>query len=340
MNTDTPTAPHHPQLPKRFTAQELFSMEIPAQNYLVPGLIPHGLTTLIGKSKIGKSWFSLQLALAVASGESFLGQKVTQGDVLYLALEDVPGRLQGRLRDLGATSGEWADRLEFWLNHSGSLEASLADIERWLRAAEDPQLVCIDVLGRILPQNMGRDEYQFYTRVLEQIQSLAQQFGVTIILVHHARKGASQSGDPFDQILGSTAIMSNSDATLLLERGRNEHQGLLHVTGRDVEEHQVNLRRVGVLWELGTEDVHPPLSSARQGIIDAVRAGARSPADIVKATGRERGAVQQLLKALVDDALLIKCDRGQYDLPENLPPERTDIADIHDTFQEDIWAAI
>ncbi|MDV6373403.1 AAA family ATPase [Deinococcus arenicola] len=337
MSTEASNTPARPQLPQRFTAHQLFDMEIPEQQYLVPGLIPYGLITLVGKSKIGKSWLSLQLALAVATGGTFLGQQVTQGDALYLALEDVPGRLQGRLRLLGAASGDWAEQLEFWLNHPDAIEDTLADIERWLCSAKNPQLVCVDVMGRILPQHSGRDEYLFYTHIFEKIQTLAQRFEVTVLLVHHAKKGPNLSGDPFDQVLGSTAIMSNSDATLLLERGRNEQQGLLHVTGRDIEERQVNLRRDGVRWELSAEDVQPALSSARQGIIDAVQDGAKTPAEITQRTGRERGAVQQILKTLVDEGLLTKVDRGHYDLPES---SHSDIADFAHISPAHVWAAI
>ncbi|MFD2610363.1 AAA family ATPase [Deinococcus taklimakanensis] len=325
-----------PPSPKRFSAQELFAMEIPEQNYLIPGIIPYGLTTLIGKSKIGKSWFSLQLALAVATGGTFLGQQVPQGDVLYLALEDVPGRLQTRLQELGAVPGDWANHLEFWLKPSDTLDDTLAEMERWLQAAPNAQAIFIDVMGRILPTNPGRDEYQFYTQVLGKIQSLSQEYGVAIVLVHHAKKGISQSGDPFDQILGSTAIMSNSDASLLLERGRNEQQARLHVTGRDVEEREIALQRNGVHWELSAAAAEPPLSSARQGIIDAIRAGKRSPSEIVKATSRERGAVQQLLKVLVSEGLVIKTDRGLYNLPSKSPVEAHDITDFATRTQDDI----
>lgn len=311
-------------------------MQIPPQNYLVPNLIPYGLITLVGKSKIGKSWLCLQLALAVASEQHFLGEQVAQGDVLYLALEDVAVRLQERLEALGGLPGDWADHLTFWLHQSLNLDDLLADIKKWLQEAPNPRLVCIDVLGRILPHNTGRDEYQFYTHVFSKIQALSQEFGVAIVLVHHAKKGLSQSSDPYDQILGSTAIMSNSDATLLLERGRLDQQGLLHVTGRDIEERQVNLRRVGVKWEAGADSVEPALSSARQKVIDAIQAGAASPTEIAERSGRDRSAVQQLLKALVNDGLVIKLDRGAYGLPGSVTPDITTIA--HN--QSQAWAMI
>ena len=47
---------------------------------------------------MGKSWLMLNLSVALAAGGRVLGMvKVARGDVLYLALEDTPRRLQGRL---------------------------------------------------------------------------------------------------------------------------------------------------------------------------------------------------------------------------------------------------
>ena len=45
-----------------------------------------GLVVLTAKSKIGKSWLALQLAVAVANGSDCLGFNTTQGDVLYICL--------------------------------------------------------------------------------------------------------------------------------------------------------------------------------------------------------------------------------------------------------------
>jgi RecA-family ATPase len=73
-----------------------------------PGHSARGFSVLAGKSKLGKSWLALNLALAVASGGTAIGSiDVEQGEVLYLALEDTKRRLQGRLRKiLAATEAE------------------------------------------------------------------------------------------------------------------------------------------------------------------------------------------------------------------------------------------
>jgi RecA-family ATPase len=82
-----------------FTAAELMAFEFPEARWAVPGIIPEGVTLLAGKPKQGKSWASLGISIAVATGGEALGKvRVERGEVLYLALEDNPRRLQSASR--------------------------------------------------------------------------------------------------------------------------------------------------------------------------------------------------------------------------------------------------
>ncbi|MFW6028054.1 MAG: AAA family ATPase [bacterium] len=82
-------------------ASDLKAMEFPPIKYVVRGYIVEGLTILAGRPKLGKSWLCYYIANGVASERFVLGDiECVQGDVLYLALEDNPRRLQGRMRKL------------------------------------------------------------------------------------------------------------------------------------------------------------------------------------------------------------------------------------------------
>jgi RecA-family ATPase len=87
--------------PATFTAAELMAMELPPVRWVIPDILPEGVTFLAGKPKMGKSWMALGLGIAVATGGVALGTKqVEQGEVLYLALEDNRRRIHNRLNKL------------------------------------------------------------------------------------------------------------------------------------------------------------------------------------------------------------------------------------------------
>ena len=69
-------------------------------HFLVDVFISEGLHILAGAPKIGKSWLTLWLCLCVAQGQALWNFATTQGDVLYLGLEDSLQHIQTRLFDL------------------------------------------------------------------------------------------------------------------------------------------------------------------------------------------------------------------------------------------------
>src|SRR5213078_2739030 len=89
------------RLRSAFTAADLMTMEFPPPTWAVPGILAEGVTLFCGPPKVGKSWLSLGLGLAVAAGGyAFDSIRVAGGPVLYLALEDTPRRLQARMGKL------------------------------------------------------------------------------------------------------------------------------------------------------------------------------------------------------------------------------------------------
>jgi RecA-family ATPase len=82
--------------------------------YLVPGILAPGATALSANPKFGKSWFALDIAVAVSRGGFTLGDKqCSQGAALYLALEDNERRLQRRLdKIIGSMLRDWPKDLD------------------------------------------------------------------------------------------------------------------------------------------------------------------------------------------------------------------------------------
>ena len=83
------------------SAKALVQKDFPKTKWVVDDLLPEGLTILAGAPKIGKSFFCLNLALAVSQAGTFLsGYKVSKPkSVLYFALDNDPQRqIQSRLK--------------------------------------------------------------------------------------------------------------------------------------------------------------------------------------------------------------------------------------------------
>ena len=82
------------------TAEDLQNRTYEPTHFLADELVPEGLHILAGAPKIGKSWLALWLCLCVAQGQALWNFATTQGEALYLSLEDSFQRIQTRLFDL------------------------------------------------------------------------------------------------------------------------------------------------------------------------------------------------------------------------------------------------
>ena len=96
------------------SAANLEAIKFPEPNWIIPDIMPEGLTLLAGKPKLGKSWLCLSLGIAKACGGVALGTiQVAHSEVLYLCLEDPARRLQGRLHIQMALGEPWPAELTF-----------------------------------------------------------------------------------------------------------------------------------------------------------------------------------------------------------------------------------
>jgi RecA-family ATPase len=139
-----------------FTAAEIVAEELPPVRWVVSDILPEGVTFLAGKPKMGKSWMSLGLGIAITSGGVALGAKqVEQGEVLYLALEDNRRRIQNRLNKLLA--GRRAPPNLHIANEWPRLDEGGADLlDDWVAAHPDARLVIVDTLAMLKPRANGR----------------------------------------------------------------------------------------------------------------------------------------------------------------------------------------
>ncbi len=231
-------------------------------SWAVPGVFPEGLSLLVGPPKVGKSWLSLSLALACASGGMALGRiSVPQRPVLYLALEDGDRRMQDRCRTL---LGD--DPIPALFTYMTVLTpAQLFDtIAEWVERYGGEALVMIDTLGKVKPPAaMGESAYALDYRVGGKLKEIADRHkGMSLVVVHHDRKAGSE--DFVDSVSGTHGLAGAAVTIVLLVRKRQEATGLLRVTGRDVDENEYALTFNDAAWALDGKDLAEAAEAARE----------------------------------------------------------------------------
>lgn len=234
------------------TAQELLSADLPPVEYIVDVIISKGLVILSAKSKIGKSWFALDLAIAVSSGADFLGFNTTQGDVLYIDLENSKSLTQQRLVILlngkDAPSG-----LTIVNDYSTMNDTFLEDISEYLEQNPKVSLVIVDVFQKIKKsKSNNKSDYDDVYENFTPLKEVAEKYSISLILVMHDRK-MTDATDPFANILGSTAIMGASDEIIVIhKKNRNDQDATLSITGRTVQdcEYSIKFNRPICKWEM------------------------------------------------------------------------------------------
>lgn len=311
------------------TAAQLDGMTFAPLVEHVPHLITEGFGILGGPPKVGKSWLTAGLALAVAQGGTALGGIHLRHprDVLLMALEDGKRRLQSRMQRL---------------NHGQPLPARLhlltdiapgtaaATISEWLEIHQDDEhkpLIILDTLGKARPQRRpGEDayiaDYLLGSHIKRTVDAVP---GAALVAVTHTRKMASE--DFLEAISGTQGIAGSADYVMVLRRKRKSDEGILAVTGRDVVENEYAVKVDDGIWSLDGMDILDAAATVtsrserdqnRLGdrSLDAMRfvnsREATTPADLaehLKIDGRVAG---NLLARLTDGGYITKPRRGTY----------------------------
>lgn len=299
--------------PNILSAKELLAKSFPKPKYAVDGLLPEGLTVLVGKPKLGKSWMTIGIAVAVASGGKALGTiPVDKGDVLLLALEDGAPRLQRRL-DGVLNGGAIPARLDVATDWRRIDEGGLDDIEGWLKDHPDARLVVVDTLKRIRPPERPGRIYNDDYDAVSPLADLAKKYSVAIVVVHHTRKQDAE--DPVDLVSGSTGLTGAADGVCILTRMRKQTTAELIATGRDFEETSLALEwdAETLQWRCVGEAAEFKMSEERRAIIDVIRknGGKATPKEIADALGKSPGTVRKNLWDM-KNAGQVACDASGY----------------------------
>ncbi len=199
---------------------------------LVNGVMSVGTGVLMaGQPNVGKSWFVMDMALAIVSGQPWLGYyETTAGGVLMIDEE-------------GTEYGQY-ERFQMLLDGRGHLSAvglplhlsigtglrldndvGITRIRRMLERYK-PRLVVIDSLVRM--HNGEENNSGQMAKFFETTKGLMKLYDTTFLFTHHVRKPSLDSLDPGDLIRGTTEIRAWPDTIFVLAPGDDNQEVVVH----------------------------------------------------------------------------------------------------------------
>jgi hypothetical protein len=217
---DGATAEAAPAARSRFAALTAVEfMDRPPVRWTVKRVLPEqGLAMVFGPSTAGKSFFTLDLVMAVARGVTWRDRKVKQGPVVYVVAEGAggfPDRLRAYAEHHGVDLADVPLRLipaAPNLLEKGDVKELVAELQR----AGEQRVIVIDTLAQVTPgadENSGQD----MGRAVAHCNAIAKATGALVLLVGHPGKDESRG------VRGWSGLFAAFDAVLQIEMS-DEHR--------------------------------------------------------------------------------------------------------------------
>ena len=290
-------------------------IELPDRPHFLPWLPKGGLLQVYGPRGIGKSHFTLGLAISLTMGERFLKWDVTEATgVMIIDGEMARGDLRERIRKslpgkpcapLDILSHEQVFRTE-----KRDLNLGIEEFQERLKShfkdRDDIGVIILDNLSCLLP-GVAEDKRDDWAQKVMPLLLWFKRRGISVLMVHHAGKGGRQRGtsareDSLDTVINLRRVPGH-DATdgaqfeIVFEKSRGVH-------GDDV---------ASIEARLGTDQDGQPAwtwSAVEENnetrLLNLVRDGIESQTEAAEELGISKGQVSKLKKKLVDKGLLKK----------------------------------
>ena len=203
-------------------ADAIKNLDYKSTDYLLDKLIPRGtLCALVGESDTGKSSFLRQLAVSIVYGDrNFLGFELNSScrNVLYVSTEDSKEAtsvwLNTHLGE-GETKDEYLSNLHFTYT-TDNIIGNLKELV---------QINCIDLIIVdsyadlfIGSMNNSNEVRQFLNQFIE----LSNEFGTTVVFLHHTKKSTAGFKPNKNNILGSQGFEAKMRSVMMLTKDTND----------------------------------------------------------------------------------------------------------------------
>ena len=173
-----------------------------------------------GEPKCGKSFLALDMAVAVASGRPCIGRFRPRrtGRVLIYAAEDTLAIVRQRIDGITRRSGLELAALDLWMITAPAVRLDVPEHRKRLAATVEsvrPRLLILDPFVRLhrIDENASAE----VVPLLASLRDIQRTYGCAVLIVHHARKGASRARAG-QALRGSSEFHAWADAGLFLRR--------------------------------------------------------------------------------------------------------------------------
>ena len=185
---------------------------------LIHGILRKHHTLLVtARSKAGKTFLMLELAVAVACGSKWLGRQCEQGRVLFVNPEVDPPSAENRLHDVAEAMGANLEaakaNIDFW--HLRGHAQGIEDTARALFARAERGTYALVILDSVYElysgdENSADDARRFF----HGIDRISKRLDCAVAMTHHHAKGIRADLDALDRGSGSGVFGRKPDAPL------------------------------------------------------------------------------------------------------------------------------
>ncbi|HFK2719074.1 TPA: AAA family ATPase, partial [Escherichia coli] len=184
---------------------------------LIEGVLRQGHKMLMaGPSKAGKSFALIELSIALAEGDKWLGWQCTQGKVLYVNLELDRSSALHRFKDVYNALGlkpNNINNIDIWNLRGKSVPMDKLAPKLIRRAQKKNYIaVIIDPIYKVLTgDENSADQMAHFTN---QFDKIATELGSSVIYCHHHSKGTQGGKKSMDRASGSGVFARDPDALI------------------------------------------------------------------------------------------------------------------------------
>jgi len=250
--------------PSNLPVEDLVSRHPRLRPPVIHGLLREGETmNLIAAPKTGKSWLTLDLAMAVATGRPWLGRFPTvQGDVLIIDNELHPETTAHRIPAVMQARGISHAQLKghLFIQHLRGKLRDVEDLAGYFKSVErnEFKVVVLDAFYRFMPVGKDENDNGTMANIYNDIDKIANMINCCFVMIHHTSKGSQSSKSVSDVGAGAGAQSRAADVHAVLRRHQEEGAVVMEAMARSWPP----VKPVAMRWEFPVWNVDESLDSS------------------------------------------------------------------------------